>query len=47
MTLHAVCHDCDAFEIVHEGARSALLEAVRFHSAANPEHDVALAEVAD
>lgn len=45
-TYHAVCHDCDQFEIVHEGARSELVEAVRFHAAANPEHDVELAEVA-
>jgi len=42
---HAVCHDCDRFEIVHEGARSELAETVRFHRAANPEHSVALAEV--
>jgi hypothetical protein len=46
MTLHAVCHDCDAFEIVHDAARSELVETVRLHAAANPEHDVSLAEVA-
>jgi hypothetical protein len=46
MTLHAVCHDCDSFELVHEGARSELAETARFHRAANPDHDVTLAEVA-
>jgi len=44
---HAVCHDCDEFELVHRGARSEIAETVRFHRAANPEHDVELAEVAD
>jgi len=47
MTLHAVCPDCDEFELVHRGARSAIAETVRFHRVANPEHDVSLAEVAD
>jgi len=42
---HAVCHDCDEFELVHEGARSEIAETVRFHRAANPEHTVALEEV--
>jgi hypothetical protein len=46
MTLHAVCHDCDAFEIVHRGERSEIANTVRFHEAANPEHEVELAEVA-
>jgi hypothetical protein len=45
MTFHVVCHDCDEFELVHEGARSEVAEAVRFHRAANPDHDVTLAEV--
>jgi len=44
---HAVCHDCDEFELVHRGARGAIAETVRFHRVANPEHDVSLAEVAD
>jgi hypothetical protein len=46
MTIHAVCHDCDAFEIVHGGERGEIAVTVRLHSAANPEHDVELAEVA-
>jgi hypothetical protein len=46
MTIHAVCHDCDSFEIVHEAARGEITVTVRLHSAANPEHDVELAEVA-
>jgi len=47
MTLHAVCHDCDEFELVHEGGRGEIAETVRFHRVANPEHSVELAEVAD
>jgi len=46
-TYHAVCHDCDEFELVHEGDRGHVAETVRFHRAANPEHSVELAEVAD
>jgi hypothetical protein len=42
---HAVCHDCDEFELVHDGDRAHVAETARFHRAATG-HDVALAEVA-
>jgi len=42
---HAVCHDCDEFELVHKGSRSYIADTVRFHRAATG-HDVELAEVA-
>jgi hypothetical protein len=48
MAFHAVCHDCDEFEIVEtrDVPRRDMSTPVRLHAAAR-EHEVALMEVAD